>query len=48
MLILKRASASRSFGQWRDDDYDVLVAATARLELHKKPRQRRGSSLRAP
>jgi hypothetical protein len=24
-LILKRASASRSSGQWRDDDYDVLA-----------------------
>jgi hypothetical protein len=24
LLILKRASASRSSGQWRDDDYDVL------------------------
>jgi hypothetical protein len=23
-LILKRAPASRSSGQWRDDDYDVL------------------------
>jgi len=23
-LILKRASASRSSGQWRDDDYNVL------------------------
>jgi hypothetical protein len=23
-LILKRASASRSSGQWSDDDYDVL------------------------
>jgi hypothetical protein len=23
-LILKRASASRPSGQWRDDDYDVL------------------------
>jgi hypothetical protein len=23
-LFLKRASASRSSGQWRDDDYDVL------------------------
>ena len=23
-LILKRGSASRSSGQWRDDDYDVL------------------------
>jgi hypothetical protein len=25
-LILKRGSASRSSGQWRDDDYDVLEA----------------------
>jgi hypothetical protein len=24
-LILKRASASRPSGQWRDDDYDVIV-----------------------
>jgi hypothetical protein len=23
-LVLKRGSASRSSGQWRDDDYDVL------------------------
>ena len=23
-LILKRGSASRSSGQWRDDDYDLL------------------------
>ena len=23
-LILKRASATRSSGEWRDDDYDVL------------------------
>jgi len=23
-LILKRASASRSSGEWSDDDYDVL------------------------
>jgi hypothetical protein len=23
-LILKRASASRASGQWRDDDFDVL------------------------
>jgi len=27
-LILKRASASRSSGQWRDDDYDVLEGGT--------------------
>ena len=25
MLILKRANASRSSGQWRDEDYDVLA-----------------------
>jgi hypothetical protein len=24
-LILKRASASRSFGHWQDEDYDVLA-----------------------
>jgi hypothetical protein len=26
-LILKRASASRSSGEWNDDDYDVLATA---------------------
>ena len=25
-LILKRASASRSSGEWNDDDFDVLAA----------------------
>ena len=25
VLILKRASASRSSGQWSDDDFDVLA-----------------------
>jgi len=24
-LVLKRASASRPFGEWNDDDYDVLA-----------------------
>jgi hypothetical protein len=24
-LVLKRASASRSAGEWNDDDYDVLA-----------------------
>lgn len=28
-LILKRASASRLSGQWRDDDYDVLCDGEA-------------------
>ena len=27
-LVLKRASASRQFGEWNDDDYDVLADAT--------------------
>jgi hypothetical protein len=27
VLILKRASASRSSGQWSDDDFDVLANA---------------------
>jgi hypothetical protein len=35
-LMLKRASASRTSGQWRDDDYDVLgaleIAAVTWLE----------------
>ena len=26
--ILKRASASRPFGQWNDDDFDVLADGT--------------------
>jgi hypothetical protein len=28
-LFLKRASASRPSGQWRDDDYDVLENGVA-------------------
>jgi len=28
VLILKRASASRSSGQWSDDDFDVLANGT--------------------
>jgi hypothetical protein len=28
-LILKRASASRSSGQWKDEDYDVLADGKA-------------------
>ena len=33
-LILKRASASRSSGEWGDDDFDVLAdgAALGRIE----------------
>ena len=29
-VILKRASASRPFGEWNDDDFDVLADATGR------------------
>jgi hypothetical protein len=39
-LILKRASASRSSGQWRDDDYDVLedhVMASGHVNRTKRP-----------
>jgi hypothetical protein len=25
VLLLKRASASRSYGEWNDDDFDVLA-----------------------
>jgi hypothetical protein len=28
-LVLKRASASRSSGEWSDDDYDVLAGGIA-------------------
>jgi hypothetical protein len=27
-LILKRASASRPFGEWNDDDFEVLAHGT--------------------
>jgi hypothetical protein len=27
-LVLKRASTSRSSGEWNDDDYDVLAGGT--------------------
>jgi hypothetical protein len=29
MLILKRASASRPSGEWKDEDYDVLADGKA-------------------
>jgi hypothetical protein len=28
-LVLKRAAASRSSGEWNDDDYDVLAMASS-------------------
>jgi hypothetical protein len=28
-LVLKRASASRPSGEWKDDDYDVLADGVA-------------------
>ena len=39
-LILKRASAGRSFGEWGDDDFDVLAdgAVVGRiLKAHAAP-----------
>jgi hypothetical protein len=40
-LILKRAKASRSSGEWRDDDYDVLengvVVAASSWSLLRPP-----------
>jgi len=36
-LILKRASGSRSFGQWRDDDYDVIEGGTVVGRIFKVP-----------
>jgi hypothetical protein len=36
-LILKRASASRSSGQWRDDDYDVLEDGVVVGRISKEP-----------
>jgi hypothetical protein len=36
-LILKRASASRSSGEWRDDDYDVLENGVLVGRIFKVP-----------
>jgi hypothetical protein len=36
-LILKRASASRSSGQWSDDDYDVLEDGVVVGRISKEP-----------
>jgi hypothetical protein len=37
-LILKRAAASRSSGQWNDDDFDVLtdgaLAVFSAIKVH--------------
>jgi len=30
-LVLKRAPASRSSGEWNDDDFDVLADGKARI-----------------
>jgi hypothetical protein len=35
MLILKRASASRSSGQWQDEDYDVLADGKVVGRIHE-------------
>jgi hypothetical protein len=36
-LVLKRASASRSSGEWNDDDYDVTDMQTAGVKLDLMP-----------
>jgi hypothetical protein len=36
-LILKRASASRTSRQWRDDDYDVLENGVVVGRIFKVP-----------
>jgi hypothetical protein len=39
-LILKRASASRPSGEWKEDDYDVLadgVAVGRIMKVHAAP-----------
>jgi hypothetical protein len=36
-LILKRASASRSSGQWSEDDYDVLEDGVVVGRIFKSP-----------
>ena len=41
-LILKRASASRSSGQWRDDDYDVLEDGVVVGRIFTVPARRGG------
>jgi len=36
-LILKRASSSRSSGEWSDDDYDVLENGVVVGRIFKEP-----------
>jgi hypothetical protein len=39
-LVLKRASASRSSGEWGDDDYDVLADGVMVGRIFKAARRR--------
>jgi hypothetical protein len=39
-LILKRASASRSSGEWNDDDYDVLADGAVVGRILKKRKRK--------
>src|SRR5262245_6195660 len=43
-LILKRAKVSRPFGQWRDDDYEVICegAVVGRVSC-RRPRRKIGT-----
>jgi len=42
-LTLKRASASRSSGEWNDDDYDVLADGAVAGRILKVARRARSS-----
>jgi hypothetical protein len=48
-LILKRASASRPSGEWKEDDFDVLAdsAVVGRIFKVPKPDRRRALELLA-
>src|SRR6516165_7932180 len=46
-LILKRASVSRTSGEWREDDYDVL-GRRDRGRPHHEGRRRTGGNTRWP
>jgi hypothetical protein len=44
-LVLKRASASRSSGEWSDDDYDVLAGGVVVGRILKSAAAPRGDAV---
>ena len=44
-LILKRASASRSSGEWNDDDFDVLANGAYKNPSNTAARKQNASAL---